>query len=196
MELLNSFEIEAPLEQTWDLLMDVPRVVPCMPGAELVSADGEDRWKARIKVRLGPMAMLFDADVERQGADVEARNVRLATTAREAKGRGQARATIDSSLSRIDASRTKVEIVTDLALSGRIAQFGRGAVEDVAAELVARFTVNLGEAVGAGEGLEPTGGPAAAAARPAPAAGALGILFGAVRRRLRRIWTQISGRDG
>lgn len=195
MELTNTFEIEAPAEQAWELLMDVPRVVPCMPGAELVEETAADSWKARIKVRLGPMAMVFDADVHRERADAQAHSVRVVTRAREAKGRGQARATIDSSLAGLEGGRTRVDVVTELALSGKIAQFGRGAVQDVASELVARFTENLEHAVERALANGAPAPPAAVGGAPGGEVRALPILLGAVRRGLRRLVARFRGRD-
>ncbi|HST43230.1 MAG TPA: SRPBCC family protein, partial [Conexibacter sp.] len=200
MQLTNAFEIDAPLQQTWQLLVDVPRVVPCMPGAELVEAVGDDRWRARLKVKLGPMAMTFDADVQREQQDDEARRVRLATRAREVRGRGDARATIESTATATADGGTRVEIVTDVALSGRVAQFGRGVIQDVANQLVERFTDGLRAQLAAGAEPAPAGGGAAAAAAcaaatpgdapapaPAPALGLGRVLLATVRGSLRRL---------
>jgi carbon monoxide dehydrogenase subunit G len=190
MELRNAFEIDAPVEETWDLLVDVPRVVPCMPGAELVEAVADDRWTARLRVKLGPMALTFDAEVEREELDEANRRVRLATRAREVRGRGDARATIESTVIPLDGGGTRVEIVTDVALSGRVAQFGRGMVQDVSNQMVERFT----EGLRAQLAPAPAASDAAAAppeARPAPAAaptlGLGGVLLGALRGALRRL---------
>ena len=110
MRLENSFEVPASPEQTWALLNDVPRVVPCMPGAELTDVVGDDAWKATMHVKLGPIALQFATDVKRESADVAARRITLSTKAREAKGRGGATATIESSLEPAGAG-TKVTIV-------------------------------------------------------------------------------------
>src|SRR4051812_12703779 len=85
MRLENSFEVPAPPEQAWALLLDVPRVVPCMPGAELTETVDESHWKAQIAVKLGPMSMTFGADIARETVDEASRRVVLATKARELK---------------------------------------------------------------------------------------------------------------
>jgi len=130
--------VPAPPEQAWALLMDVPRVIPCMPGAELVDTVDESSWKARVAVKLGPIALSFDSDVRREEADEVARRARLAVRARETRGRGEAQASIESTLVPLDGG-TRVEVVTDLSLSGPLAQYGRGVVHDVASQLVASF---------------------------------------------------------
>jgi hypothetical protein len=189
MELSNRFEVEAPATTTWDLLMDVPRVVPCMPGAQLVEAVAEDRWKIEMKTKLGPMSMAFDADVLRGAVDTESRVVTLEVRARERRGRGQAKATIASGLEEIGAERTQVDVRTELSLSGRIGQFGRGAVQDVAAEMTDRFTANLQQALAADGGAE-----APAIIDPYAAMGAWPVLLGALRRRLARLFNSIRNR--
>src|SRR5215210_5976762 len=120
MRLENSFEVSAPAEEAWDLLMDVPRVIPCMPGAELVETVDDSTWKARVRVKLGPMSLTFLADVKRDEVDEAARRVRLATNAREERGRGAASATIESSLAQAADGATRVNSVTELTLTGPV----------------------------------------------------------------------------
>jgi uncharacterized protein len=163
MRLENSFEVPAPPDQAWELLLDVPRVVPCMPGATLTETVDESHWKATVDVKLGPVALSFLADVAREEEDVEAKRVRLVAKARDARGRGSANATIDSSLVAVDAG-TRVDIVTDLQLSGPAAQFGRSVVPTVAAQLTADFAECLKRRLDA---------PAAAPAAAEPSNGAL-----------------------
>ncbi len=134
----NSFEVSASRAQAWELLMDIPRVIPCMPGAELTETVDESNWKAEMGVKLGPISLKFATDVARAGADDEAGVVELSAKAREMRGRGGARATIRSSLTELDGS-TRVDIATELALSGAVAQYGRGIVHDVSAQLVEQF---------------------------------------------------------
>jgi carbon monoxide dehydrogenase subunit G len=138
MRIENSFQVSAPPEQAWDLLMDVPRVIPCMPGAELVETLPDNAWKAKVNVKLGPISLTFNSNVKRVEEDESAGRVKLAATANEARGRGSADATIESVLKAVDGGTT-VEIVTDLTLVGSVAQYGRGIVPDVASQLVSRF---------------------------------------------------------
>jgi uncharacterized protein len=134
----NSFEVGAPLDDAWALLMDVPRIVPCMPGAQLTETVDDDHWKAKMAVKLGPISLNFDTAIARESADEAARRAVLSADAREAKGRGSAKATIESSMAEQDG-KTRVDIVTDLALTGPVAQYGRGLVQSVAAQLTASF---------------------------------------------------------
>jgi uncharacterized protein len=138
VNLENSFEVTASPEAAWDLLMDVPRVIPCMPGAELVETVDESHWKARMRVKLGPISLSFLTDVTREEVDETGRRVVLAARAREERGRGAATATIESSLASAEG-RTQVTTSTDLALTGKAAQFGRGLVQDVSAQLLESF---------------------------------------------------------
>jgi carbon monoxide dehydrogenase subunit G len=134
----SSFEVPVPPERAWDLLMDVPRVIPCMPGATLTETIDDSTWKATMKVKLGPISLAFDTDVSREEADESSRRARLSARARESRGRGAASATIESSLAALDGG-TRVDVATDLQLTGAIAQYGRGIVEDVSQQMVKSF---------------------------------------------------------
>ena len=142
MRIESSFEVPAAPAQAWALLMDVPRVVPCMPGAELVETVDESNWKANMKVKMGPMAFTFATDVCREEADEQAGRVLLSAKAREVRGRGGAHATIESTLAAADGGTT-IGVVTDLALSGAVARYGRGIVQDVTEQLVTQFAEGL-----------------------------------------------------
>ena len=139
MQLENSFEVAASRDTAWNLLMDVPRVVPCMPGAQLTETVDESNWKAKVSVKLGPIALQFAADVARTEVDTADNRVVLTTNAREIRGRGGAKATIESKLTELGPSQTRVNVLTDLALSGAVAQYGRGIVQDVAGQMVGKF---------------------------------------------------------
>jgi uncharacterized protein len=161
MKIENSFEVAAPPEAAWALLMDVPRVIPCMPGAELTETVDDDHWKATVAVKLGPISLSFLSDIAREETDEQARRAVLSANAREAKGRGAARATIESTLVPQERS-TRVDIVTELTLTGPVAQYGRGMVQSVAGQLTAQFASCLQRQL-----AEPA--PAATVAEPAPA---------------------------
>lgn len=139
MRLENSFEVPAPRQRAWELLMDVPRIVPCMPGAELRETVSESQWKADLGVKLGPISLNFDTDVTRESVDEAAGSVTLAAKAREKRGRGGAQAAISSTLTELGPSSTRIDIVTDLTLSGAVAQYGRGIVQDVSQQMVGKF---------------------------------------------------------
>jgi uncharacterized protein len=186
VKLENSFEVAAPPDQVWELFMDVPRMVPCMPGAELTETIDESSWKALMHVKLGPIALNFDTDLTREEADEAAHRARLGAKARELRGRGVAQATIESSLEAVDGG-SRVAIVTDLTLSGAVAQYGRGLVQDVSAQLVSSFA----ECLKAQLTATPQVAQAAVASQAKPVAG-LGLFFGAIRRRIARLF----GRSG
>jgi carbon monoxide dehydrogenase subunit G len=138
VKLENSFDVPASPEEAWALLMDVPRIIPCMPGATLDETVDDAHWKATMAVKLGPISLSFITDVAREEADDAARRAKLSAKAREARGRGNAQATIESSLTPQNGG-TKVDIVTDLQLAGPVAQYGRGLVEDVSSQMVSKF---------------------------------------------------------
>jgi carbon monoxide dehydrogenase subunit G len=185
MLLESSFDVPVRPEQAWDLLMDVPRVIPCMPGATLVETVNGSSWKACMDVKLGPVALTFATDVHREQANPEALQATLAADARELRGRGAGRARIESSLVPQDGG-TRVLIRTDLTLSGAVAQTGRGLVEAVSAQLVQSFADCL-QAQLAGSEAEAS---AAVAAQAAPVKGhalALRALAHSFTRLLRRL---------
>jgi carbon monoxide dehydrogenase subunit G len=184
MRLENSFEVPASTEAAWGLLMDVPRIIPCMPGAKLDETVDDANWKATMAVKLGPISLSFLTDVKREESDESAHRATLSARAREARGRGNAQATIESSLTGQNGG-TRVDIVTDLALSGAVAQFGRGIVADVASQLVTQFAACLQAQLAA----TPDEAAAVVEARSRPVSGlrlGLGALWRALRRLLRR----------
>jgi uncharacterized protein len=189
MKLENTFEVPAPPEQAWDLLMDVPRVIPCMPGAELTEAVDDSTWKAKMTVKLGPMSFVFATDVKREEADAAAQRAKLSAQARELRGRGGGQATIESTLTRVNGG-TRVHIVTDMSLSGAVAQYGRGMVEDVAGQLVGRFADCLREQ------LAPAAEEVRSAAPPSPPRAepvrGLPLILGALRRAIGRFFRRRS----
>lgn len=138
MRLDNEFTVPATPEKAWALLNDIPRVVPCMPGAELKETIDDDTFKANVHVKLGPISLTFGADIVRDRMDETSRVVAMTTKARELKGRGGATATIESTLTP-DGTGTKVSISTELTLSGTVAQYGRGIVADVSNQMVKQF---------------------------------------------------------
>jgi uncharacterized protein len=182
VKLENSFTVAASADAAWDLLMDVPRIIPCMPGAKLDEVVDDSNWKATMQVKLGPIGLTFATDVERTQADEAAKRVVLQATAREVRNRGRAQATIESSLAPADGA-TRVDLVTDLALSGTVAQYGRGLIQDISAQLVTSFA----ECLQAQLAAAPEEAAAATAAQARPVGG-LSLFFGALRRKLARLF--------
>ena len=182
MKLENSFEVPASPEQAWALLIDVPRIIPCMPGATLDETVDEANWKATMAVRLGPISLSFKTDVKREEADEASRRAKLSAKAREARGRGNASATIESSLTPQNGG-TRVDIVTDLQLTGAVAQYGRGLVGDVSSQLVTQFADCLKAQLAA----TPQEAAAAVEEQSRPVSG-LRLGFGALWRSVRRLF--------
>jgi carbon monoxide dehydrogenase subunit G len=147
VQIENSFEVDAPVEAAWRLLNDGPAVVPCMPGATLVGGGADDTWKATLDVKLGPISLQFLTDVRREEADEEQRRIVLSAKAREARGRGNAQATIESRLAEANGG-TRVEITTDVRLQGVVAQYGRGVIGDVAARMPEQFAACVEKTLG------------------------------------------------
>jgi carbon monoxide dehydrogenase subunit G len=189
MLIENSFDVTAPRQRAWDLLMDVPRVIPCMPGAELSETVDETHWKAKLGVKLGPISLTFATDVEQTEADEPAGTVLLSVKAREVRGRGGAQATVRSTLTELDG-KTRIDITTDLALSGAVAQYGRGIVHDVSAQLVSQFAECL-EAQLAGSREE---AEAAVEGAAKPVSG-MGVGFRAFRSTVSRVIGRLFGRS-
>jgi carbon monoxide dehydrogenase subunit G len=181
VKLENSFEVAAPPEKAWDLLMDVPRIVPCMPGATLDEVVDENNWKATMQVKLGPIGLTFATDVERKEADEAARRVVLGANARETRNRGRASATIESSLAAVNGG-TRVDLVTDLSLSGTVAQYGRGMIEDISSQMVTSFAQCLEAQLG--ESTEEAEQAVAAQAKPISG---LSLFFASLWRRIKGI---------
>lgn len=140
MRLEHEFEVPASPDQTFELLLDAERVVPCMPGATLLEVVDDRTWKSELGVKLGPVGMQFLADVRLLERDDATRAVKLGVSARDTRGKGGAEATVDSALHPTDSGGTRVAMTTDLRFSGQAAQLGRpGVVKDVSNKLVGQF---------------------------------------------------------
>ena len=177
MRIENSFEVPAAPNAAWALLTDVPRVVPCMPGAELERTVDQSTWEVVQRVKLGPISLQFRSEVTRKEMNETDRRIVLSVNARKVRGRGGADATIESSLDAVE-SGTRVTLVTELSLRGSVAQYGRPVVGSVAEELTKRFATCLAP-------MLETEAPSAPPADIKPVGG-LSLLFGTLWRRLFR----------
>jgi carbon monoxide dehydrogenase subunit G len=137
VELTNEFTVGVPTEQAWALLTDVERIAPCMPGAELQEVEG-DEYRGVVKVKVGPITAQYKGRASFVERDVPGLRAVLKAEGRETRGQGNASATISASL-HPDPGGTRVAIVTDLAVTGRVAQFGRGVLADVSTKLLGQF---------------------------------------------------------
>jgi uncharacterized protein len=144
MEFDNAFEVPLPPEQAWPVLMDIPRIAPCMPGAQLTEVVDDRTYKGNIAVRLGPVALTFAGTVIFEEIDNANRTARVRAQGNDAKGRGSAQA---AATFRLEPSATgsKVLVHTDLTLSGAVAQYGRGVgmIQATASALMNQFAKNL-----------------------------------------------------
>ena len=141
MELVHEFTVAVPVEQAWDVLTDVARIAPCMPGAELTEVDG-GTYHGQVKIKVGPITAQYKGTASFTEKDEAARRVVLKASGRDTRGQGTAAATVTAAMAE-EAGATTVSIVTDLSVSGRVAQFGRGVMGDVSARLLDQFVRNL-----------------------------------------------------
>jgi carbon monoxide dehydrogenase subunit G len=148
MELDNSFTVPVPPEQAWDVLLDVKRIAPCMPGATVDEVDG-DVINGHIKVKVGPVSLTYRGTATFTERDADARVVVLEASGKETRGAGTASATVRASLEP-DAlgNNTLVTMHTTMNVTGRPAQFGRGVMVEVGGKLVDQFAANLATLLG------------------------------------------------
>jgi carbon monoxide dehydrogenase subunit G len=172
----NEFEVPAPIEQTWEFLLDVERVAPCAPGAELTETVDERTWKGRINLKLGPVSLSFAGTVHVDDRDDAAHRIVLGAKGQETRGKGAATATVTSWLgSRGDGTLVKMQ--ADITLTGTVAQLSRGLLPDVSRRLTAEFAECLRSSIEARE--RPTQAPATTPAPSEPPASIGGIRLGA-----------------
>ena len=161
MELDHSFTVPVPPEQAWDVLLDVEKVAPCMPGAQVDTVDGDD-VAGRLKVKVGPVSLTYKGTATFKDRDEADRSVLVEASGKEMRGSGTASATVRAALRPENgsgpASATLVTLHTTLNVTGRPAQFGRGVITEVGSRLIDRFADNLAQQLA-------SGGVAAAAAR-------------------------------
>jgi carbon monoxide dehydrogenase subunit G len=166
MEFDNAFEVPLPPQEAWKVLLDIERIAPCMPGAELTEVLGGNSYKGRINVRLGPVALTFAGIVKFEDIDETNRTARVSAQGTDAKGRGGANA---ASTFRLEPSGSgcKVLVHTNLALSGAVAQYGRGVgiIQATAAQLMNQFAKCLREKLAEGSAAT-TPAEAPSATRP------------------------------
>ncbi|MEU9877865.1 SRPBCC family protein [Streptomyces phaeochromogenes] len=141
MDFTNEFRVNLPPDQAWSLLTDVERIAPCMPGAQLTGVDG-DTYNGVVKVKVGPMTVQYKGVVSFEEKDDEARTAVLHARGRDTRGQGNADARVTARLVP-DGDGTQVTVDTHLTITGRIAQFGRGVIEEVSGKLLAQFVDNL-----------------------------------------------------
>jgi uncharacterized protein len=189
MRFENQFDVDAPIEEVWDALLDVERVAPTVPGAQVLEQTGEDAYQVAIKVKVGPMSMTYRGEVEIVERDQDAHRAVMKARAKESRGQGTANADVTMVLSG-ENGRTAATVTTDVELSGKVATMGQGVLQDVSGRLVQTFAQNLAamleggreqpEAAAADAPQEPFSTPRTDAPPPADDALDLGSLGGAM----------------
>jgi carbon monoxide dehydrogenase subunit G len=169
VELTNEFSVSVPVEEAWSVLTDLERIAPCMPGAELQEVEG-DEYRGIVKVKVGPITAQYKGTakfIERDDADHKGV---IKAEGRDTRGQGNASATITATLTADGDAATKVTVVTDLTVTGKVAQFGRGVMADVSAKLMDQFVKALEADVlsGGAPVAEPEPEPAPAGESPGP----------------------------
>ncbi len=165
MKFENAFVVQAPIEDAWAIILNVPEIAPCFPGASLTEQIDEDTYKGAVSLRLGPLSLAFRGTAVIAKRDAVNHAARVTASGTDSKGRGQAKAEATFRLVP-DAAGTRVEISTDLNLTGAVAQYGRGAMimQEVAAGLIDQFETRLNQRIaGSVGGHEAPNAPADAA---------------------------------
>ena len=141
MDIADSFRVSTPIGDTWKVLLDIEGIAPCLPGAQLQEIDGND-YKGIVKVKVGPITAQYKGTATLTEADEATHRIVLDAAGRDTRGQGNAKATIVVTMNE-DGDGTRVDVVTDLAITGKVAQFGRGVLDDVSAKLLRQFVENL-----------------------------------------------------
>ena len=178
VELEHSFTVPADIDTAWNTLLDVERIAMCMPGATLISVEG-DTFKGEVKIKLGPVTMVFGGTASFVDKDVANHRLVINASGSETKGTSTAQATVTTQLVAESPTLTRVDVNTDLAITGKPAQFGRGVMSDVAGRIIGQFAGNLEGVVAAGSGTSnatSSDSSATSAAMPAPAADAIDMM--------------------
>lgn len=147
MKLEHEFTVPVPAAEAWSVLLDIERIAPCLPGATVTKVDGRD-FDGKVKVKVGPITVTYNGSASFSEVDEAQRYAVITARGKEARGTGTANATITARLHE-EGDHSRVSVVTDLAITGRPAQFGRGVMNDVGAKLLNRFAAALAEQLAA-----------------------------------------------
>jgi uncharacterized protein len=143
MLIKNEFEVAEPVAKVWQFFQNVPQVAACLPGAELTEDLGDDKYKGKVAVRMGPVRLQFAGIADITERDETAKRMVIHASGADEKGRGQANMVVTATLARTGRGTTSVGVVQDLQLSGAAAQYGRGMISDVTAVLMRDFSANM-----------------------------------------------------
>ncbi len=146
MDLNHEFIVNVPVNDAWVILTDLERIAPCLPGAQLTEVEG-DTYRGQVKVKVGPIVAQFKGQASFVTRDDAAHTASLKAEGRDTTGKGTASAIITAQLTSVTPTSTKCTVVTDLTISGKVAQFGRGALADVSDKLLKQFSENLNQLI-------------------------------------------------
>jgi carbon monoxide dehydrogenase subunit G len=163
-QIVNEFTVNRPIDEAWPIICDLERIAPCLPGAQLEEIEG-DVYRGRVKVKLGPISAQFKGEAQMVERDDDAHTAKMHAKGRDTGGRGNAEADISATAESLSPTSTKCTVVADLNISGKVAQFGRGTMNDVSKKLMDQFAVNLNTMLDEQGSDDPT--PAEATSEPA-----------------------------
>jgi uncharacterized protein len=170
MKLENEFTVPASIDDAWAVLLDIPRVAPCLPGATVEPGGDDGTYNGTMKVKIGPISASYKGTVKIEDSDESAHRVAMRAQAKDARGQGTAAATITSTMEETPDG-TKVHVETDMRITGAAAQFGRGVMQDVSAKMMKRFAECLAEEIGSGGAQAAEEEPVMAAPEPSSSNG-------------------------
>ena len=162
MDLNHQFTVNVPIAEAWVILTDLERIAPCLPGAQLTEVEG-DIYRGQVKIKVGPILAQFKGQASFVSRDDVAHKATLKGEGRDTTGKGNASALITAELTSVSPTSTTCTVHTDLTISGKVAQFGRGALADVSDKLLAQFSENLNQLI---TSAPSTSTPTTAAAAP------------------------------
>jgi uncharacterized protein len=172
VKLEQSFDVRAPVERVWETLIDIERVAPCLPGAEISEASDDGSYRGTFSVRLGPTTAAYRGELRLEEVDEAARRVVMRASGQDKRGQGSAKASIVSTMHE-EGDRTRVDVETDFTITGRLARFGRGGmIQDISNRLLREFADCLQQKIEAPAAAEPNPVDAVLAATPEGAAAA------------------------
>jgi carbon monoxide dehydrogenase subunit G len=146
MDLNHQFTVNVPIDEAWVILTDLERIAPCLPGAQLTEVEG-DTYRGQVKIKVGPILAQFKGQASFVSRDDVAHKATLKGEGRDTTGKGNASAVITAELTSVSPTSTTCTVHTDLTISGKVAQFGRGALADVSDKLLAQFSENLNQLI-------------------------------------------------
>jgi uncharacterized protein len=166
MNIQDEFRVDVPVEEAWAVLLDVERIAPCMPGAQLQEIDG-DEFRGIVKVKVGPITAQYKGAARLTEVDDANHRAVIRAEGRDTRGQGNASATVTATL-QPDGDGTRVRIESDVTITGKVSQFGRGVIADVSSKLLAQFVACLERDVLAGPAATPSTSPSGPAADGIP----------------------------